>query len=180
MTSDLVASAGGDEAPVTVGNSSLSDSEEEVVRIRGLLGRLGSDGSRDSIYSGMSDGFQVSSSQINSGSDSDVVVLEDLVRVEVYYDDFVTANVCEDQLEPQEAGRDILEYWEGVPDIVGRVGGSLPIVSSGSEALAQILSDDDGGDSFTEEVVVEQEQELEVAPGLSPVKDNLSDHENGL
>ena len=49
MTSDLVASAGGDEAPVTVGNSSLSDSEEEVVRIRGLLGRLGSDGSSDSF-----------------------------------------------------------------------------------------------------------------------------------
>ena len=53
-------------------------------------------------------------------------------------------------------------------------------MSSGSEALAQILSDNEGGDSFAGEMVVEHEQELEFAPSLSPVKDNLSDHENEL
>ena len=40
VTGDLVAGAGGDEAPVTVGNSSLSDSEEEVLRIRRLMREL--------------------------------------------------------------------------------------------------------------------------------------------
>ena len=65
MTGDLVTGAEGDEAPVTVGNSSLSDSEEEAMRIRGLLRGLSSNGLSDSLHSGMSDGFQVSSSQTN-------------------------------------------------------------------------------------------------------------------
>ena len=167
--------------------------------------------SNGSSNSGMSDGFQVSSSQSNSerDSDSDVVAIggrarvdiyyddfvaansrEDIsdvvtlggrARVDVYYDDFVTANIREDLLEPQEAGRDILENWEGVPGLDGRVGGNLPLVSSGNEVLAQFLSGDEGGDaSFAGEVVAENDQELEFAPSFGQVKDNLSDHENEI
>ena len=53
-------------------------------------------------------------------------------------------------------------------------------MSSGSEALAQILSDNEGGDSFAGEVVAENDQELEFAPSFGQVKDNLSDHENEI